>query len=245
MESLVCKSCGSTNFVKTGSMYTCVYCGAQQVSEAEMNREEKIEHYFNLHLRYDTEHDFPKALEYIDKVLDLDMYNIEANIFRFKSKYKTAPLQYTCKDYEVYVKKCIIPYVFEQNLDTDCRCEAVTMFTVVSLSMLDLFHKRAIREVKCNPSSLRAFSELVDSYYHIYCCVYNANVFNDKIMPCIEDQLHEMLEKVAMIYANVILSYRDKDAHINIFNKRFLCRIKLSKPDYTSPPFRSFKESYL
>jgi ribosomal protein L7/L12 len=95
MEALKCELCGSTSFTKIDDMFTCDYCKtkyslneAKKIIEALRQAELKVDgiaQIGNLLLRaqqfYDSEQ-YGKAEEYVEKVLDLDANNVDAQNLR-------------------------------------------------------------------------------------------------------------------------------------------------------------------
>ena len=88
MKPITCELCGSNDLIKDGGVFVCQYCGTKYTVEEARKlivegtvSVEGIAGLDNLLLRakeFEKTEDIDKAIEYYDRVLDLDLNNAEA-----------------------------------------------------------------------------------------------------------------------------------------------------------------------
>ena len=95
MKAITCELCGSNDLIKEGDYFVCQHCGTKYSTEdakkllveanvtianpVSVDGIASIGNLLRRAMRYEVNRDYEMALEYYNKVLDIDIDNIEAN----------------------------------------------------------------------------------------------------------------------------------------------------------------------
>lgn len=246
MQSFICSSCGGNDFIKVGAFYECLFCGTKVIPEHNKDTSEIIERYDFMREKCVDAGDITKALEYTDKVLELDPHHYLANLNRFIYKIELEPEKYGAKQYAQYTTKMVIPMILPEELSIEERIKRTETIVNQCIIVADHFIPKAVNQIKTDKVSL-GLEPLVDVIImlrDIYSTCYDINI---KVKPdnfaAIKETLSLLLIHSNKLHCDILLSFENQPVHQSVANDTTEL-IRKTNPSYTPPPFRSFEESY-
>lgn len=246
MQSLICSSCGGNDFIKVGACYECLFCGTKIVPEYNKNTSEIIERYDFMREKCVDAGDINKALEYTDKILELDPHHFLANLNRFIYKIELDPDRNGVNQYAKYTTQMVIPMILPEELSIEERIKRTESIVNQCIIVADHFTPKAVNQIKTDriSLSLEPLVDIIIMLRDIYSACYDINI---KAKPdnfaAIKETLSLLLIHSNKLHCDILLSFKNQPVHQKVANETTEL-IRKTNPSYTPPSFRSFKESY-